>query len=70
MIWVVGAQKIVASLEEGLRRVREHAVVLETARMRSLGYSGSMIGKVLIFERERVPGRKIGMILVNEKLGF
>ncbi len=70
VIWVVGVQKIVASLDEGLRRVREHALVLETARMKSLGYAGSMIGKVLIFERERVPGRKISMILANERLGF
>ncbi len=69
VIWVVGAQKIVPSLEQGLRRVREYSLPLEIARMRKLGYPGSMIGKVLIFERERGSNRKLTMILVNEKLG-
>jgi L-lactate utilization protein LutC len=68
-VWVVGAQKIVPSLEEGLRRVREYALPVEDARMKSFGYPGSMIGKILILERERVPGRNLSMILVNEKLG-
>ena len=71
ILWVVGAQKIVRSLEEALRRVREHALPLETARMKSQGYPGSMIGKILILEREPPQfGRNLTMILVNEKLGF
>ena len=71
VVWVVGAQKIVRSLEEALRRVREHALPLENARMKSQGYPGSMIGKILIFEREPPQfGRNLTMILVNEKLGF
>ena len=71
VVWVVGAHKIVRSLEEALRRVREHALPLETARMKSQGYPGSMIGKILILEREPPQfGRNLTMILVNEKLGF
>jgi hypothetical protein len=71
VIWVAGAQKIVSSLEEGLRRVREYSLNLEIARMKSLGYPGSMIAKILIVEREpAMLGRKVSMILVNEKLGF
>ena len=71
VVWVVGAQKIVRSLEEALRRVREHALPLETARMKSQGFPGSMIGKILILEREPPQfGRNLTMILVNEKLGF
>ncbi len=71
VIWVAGAQKIVPSLEEGLRRVREHSLNLEIARMKSLGAPGSTIGKLLIFEREPPQlGRKISLILVNGKLGF
>ncbi|HVH15340.1 MAG TPA: lactate utilization protein [Candidatus Angelobacter sp.] len=71
VLWVVGAQKIVRNLEEALRRVREHALPLETARMKSQGYPGSMIGKILILEREPPQfGRNLTMILVNEKLGF
>jgi L-lactate utilization protein LutC len=71
VIWVAGTQKIVPSLEEGLRRVREHSLNLEIARMKSLGFPGSMIAKILIVEREPAQlGRKVSMILVNEKLGF
>ena len=71
VVWVVGAQKIVRSLEEALRRVREHALPLESARMKSQGFPGSMIGKILILEREPPQfGRNLTMILVNEKLGF
>jgi hypothetical protein len=71
VIWVAGTQKIVPNLEEGLRRVREHSLNLETARMKSLGYPGSMIAKILIVEQElALLGRKVSMILVNEKLGF
>src|SRR6266571_2548591 len=71
VIWVVGTQKIVRSLEEALRRIREHALPLETARMKSLGYPGSMIGKLLILERElTILERDFTMVLVNEKLGF
>jgi hypothetical protein len=71
VIWVAGTQKIVPNLEEGLRRVREHSLNLEIARMNSLGFPGSMIAKILIVEREPAQlGRKVSMILVNEKLGF
>ena len=69
VFWVVGAQKIVASLDEGLRRVREYCLPMESAKMRSLGYPGSAIGKLLIFERERASQRSLTLILVNEKLG-
>jgi hypothetical protein len=71
VIWVAGTQKIVPNLEQGLRRVREHSLDLETARMKSLGFPGSVIAKILIVERELPQlGRKVSMILVNEKLGF
>jgi hypothetical protein len=36
--------------------------------MKNLGASGSAIGKLVIYERER-PGR-ISLILVGENLGF
>ncbi|MDO8424854.1 MAG: lactate utilization protein [bacterium] len=70
VIWVVGGQKIVSDLEEGLRRVREYSFILEDARMKSLGFSGSVIAKILIFSREINPNRKITLIFVNEVLGF
>ena len=68
VIWVVGAQKIVRDLAEGLRRVREYSYPLEHQRIQALGMPGSFVAKLLVVERER-PGR-ISLILVKEALGF
>lgn len=70
VIWVVGIQKIVPTLEEGFKRVRNYSLPLEDKRMKSIGYSGSTIGKILLFKREISPNRNIKLIFVNEKLGF
>lgn len=70
LIWIVGAQKIVPNLDEGFKRIRDYVFPLEDKRMKSVGYPGSTIGKILLFEREIMPNRKITLIFVNEKLGF
>jgi len=70
VIWIVGTQKIVPSVEAGFRRLREYCFPLEDKRMKNLGYSGSTFGKLLLFENEINPNRKITLIFVNEKLGF
>ena len=70
VIWVVGTHKITKNLNEAIERVRKYCLPLEDKRMKSIGYSGSTIGKLLIFEREIMPNRKITLIFVNEKLGF
>ncbi len=70
MILVVGAQKIVKDVEEGLKRIRDHALPKEDARMRSLGAKGSFIGQILILERLGMPNRKITVVFVKEALGF
>lgn len=70
VIWIVGAQKIVPTLQDGLRRLREYALPLTEKRMKNLGDSETCIGKILIIERETNPRRKITLIFVNEKLGF
>lgn len=70
VIWVVGTQKIVSTVEEGFRRLREYCFPLEDNRMKSLGYSGSTLGKFLLFEKEINPNRNVSLIFVNEKLGF
>lgn len=73
VIWVVGAQKIVKDVEEGMRRLTEHVVPLESARARKaygLPESFSTFpSKVLLFTREVQPGR-VKMIIVNQALGF
>jgi L-lactate utilization protein LutB len=70
VIWVAGTQKIVPTLEEAFKRLNEYVVPLEDKRMKSIGFSGTTIGKVLLFEREINENRKITLIFVNEKLGF
>lgn len=69
VIWVVGVNKIVPDLDMALRRLREHCVPLEDARMKGVGATGTYVGKIVIYEREGLP-RRISTILVGEKLGF
>jgi len=69
VIWVVGSQKIVPTLDDAMRRVEEYALPLEDARAQSAYGQGSFIGKVLTFHREYLPDR-INVIIVKEKLGF
>jgi hypothetical protein len=70
VIWVVGTQKIVPTLEDAFRRVREHAHPLEDRRISRLEHpQRSRIGKWLIFESEWAAGRAF-VILVREPLGF
>ncbi len=70
VVWVIGAQKIVKDWEDGIKRIKEHCVPLEDARMKSTGAPGTSLSKILIFDHEIMPNRKIHVILVNEKLGF
>jgi hypothetical protein len=69
VIWVVGIQKIVRSLDDALTRIREHSLPLEDQRMKSLGYPGSFLAKILIVERED-PRHSARLIFVDEPLGF
>jgi L-lactate utilization protein LutC len=69
VILVVGGQKVVADLEEGLQRIEEYAFPLEDARALEAYGIHSGINKILIINREIVPGR-ITVVLVDEVLGF
>ena len=69
VILVVGTQKIVSDLEEGLRRINEYAFPLEDARAQAAYGIHSAVNKVLIINREIVPER-ITVVLVDEVLGF
>lgn len=68
VILVVGHQKIVRDLEEGLRRIQEYSLPLEDARMKRQGRAGSAQMKTLIIHGES-QGR-ITVVLVPETLGF
>jgi len=69
VILVVGTQKIVSDLEEGLRRIDEYALPLEDARAMAAYGIHSAVNKVLIINREITPGR-ITVVLCDEALGF
>jgi L-lactate utilization protein LutC len=69
VILVVGTQKIVSDVEEGLRRINEYAFPLEDARAQLAYGINSAVNKVLIVNREVVPGR-ITVVFVDEVLGF
>jgi hypothetical protein len=69
VILVVGTQKIVPDLEQGLRRINEYAWRLEDARAQAAYGIHSAVNKVVIINREITPGR-ITVVLVDEVLGF
>jgi hypothetical protein len=69
VIFVVGTQKIVPSLEDALRRVDDYAFPLEDARAQAAYGVHSGVNKVLIINREWGPGR-ITVVLCDEALGF
>ena len=69
VILVVGTQKIVPDLEEGLRRIEGYAFPLEDARAQAAYGIHSGVNKVLIINREITPGR-ITVFFVDEVLGF
>lgn len=69
IIWVVGTQKIVKTLDEGMRRIHEYIVPLEEEHMKKLYNVGTNVSKILIVNKEFVSGR-ITLIFVKEKLGY
>lgn len=73
VVWVVGAQKLVSNMEEGLKRIYEYILPLETVRARK-AYGlpetwNSNPSKILFINREVNAGR-IKIIVVKEVLGF
>lgn len=69
VIWIVGSQKIVKDLDQGMKRIYEYVFPLENERAKKAYGVGSGVNKVLILNKEVSPGR-ITMIIVKERLGF
>ena len=69
LILIVGINKIVPTLEDALKRVREYAYRLENVRAQKVYGTPSVIGKCVILAHEKNEGR-ITLILVNEALGY
>ena len=68
VIFVVGAQKVVPSLEAAHERIVEHSLKLEDARAYAAYGQNSRIGKVLEIHQED-PGR-IHVVLIRRSVGF
>lgn len=69
VIFLVGTQKIVKDIEEGLKRIYEYSYPLENERAQKAYGMKSGVNKILIINKEITPGR-ITVIFVKEKLGF
>ncbi len=71
IVIIVGTQKIVSDLKAGIDRIEQYVFPLEDERAKKLGWGGSLIAKLLILKKENPKmGRKITVLLVNEKLGY
>jgi acyl-CoA hydrolase len=68
VIFVVGAQKLVPTLEAAHERIYQHSLKLEDARAYAAYGQNSYVGKVLEIHQEQ-PGR-IHIVLIRQSVGF
>jgi hypothetical protein len=68
VIWVVGSQKIVKDLAEGIERIEDYTFHLEDERALQAYGANSSINKLLIYRKE--PNERATIILVKEPVGF
>jgi hypothetical protein len=68
VVLVVGSQKIVADLGEGVRRAREHVLPYESAKLQERLGVPSRLAKLLVVYEEPRPGRTT-VVLVREPVG-
>jgi acyl-CoA hydrolase len=68
VIFVVGAQKLVPTLEAAHERIYQHSLVLEDARAIAAYGQHSSVGKILEIHTE-LPGR-IHIVLIRQVAGF
>lgn len=70
VVWVVSTKKITKDLDDGIKRVYEHVLPLESIRVqKAYGMPNSEIKKMLIIHKEINPER-ITIVFVKEDLGF
>ena len=68
VIFVVGAQKLVPTMDAARERIFEHSLVLEDARAYAAYGQNSFVGKILEIHQE-LPGR-IHITLIRQVVGF
>ena len=69
VIWVVGTQKVVRDLADGLARIEQYSLPLENQRMLDAVGRPSVLAKVLIMKKG-YPQDRITLIFVRENIGF
>lgn len=69
VIWIVGAQKIVEDIEDGMKRINEYIVPLEEKHMQELYGVSTNVSKLLIVNKE-IAKERINLIFIKEVLGF
>jgi hypothetical protein len=68
VIFVVGAQKLVPTLEVAHERIYKYSLILEDARATAAYGQNSSVGKILEIHQE-LPGR-IHVVLIRQSIGF
>ena len=68
VIFVIGAQKLVPTLEAAHERIYQHSLKLEDARAQAAYGQHSYVGKVLEIHQD-LPGR-IHIVLIRQSVGF
>jgi hypothetical protein len=68
VIFVVGAQKLVPTLEAARERIFQHSLKLEDARAIAAYGQNSSVGKILEIHQE-LPGR-IHVVLIRQSVGY
>jgi hypothetical protein len=68
VILVIGAQKLVPTLEAARERIYRHSLVLEDARAIAAYGQHSAVGKILEIHQE-LPGR-IHVVLIRRAIGY
>ena len=68
VIFVIGSQKLVPDLETAMRRLEEHSLPLENARMQGIYGIDSKIRKILIIHEESRADR-FHVVLVRQPVG-
>jgi hypothetical protein len=69
VIWVVGTQKLVGTLDDGFRRIQEYCLPLEDERTQQAYGQATALNKLLIVQGEAIADR-IRIVLVKQRLGY
>jgi hypothetical protein len=67
-VFVVGAQKLVPTLDAARERIFDHGLKLEDARALAVYGQNSSVGRILEIHQE-LPGR-IHVVLIRQSVGF